>query len=141
MEPALHYLDTNVLIAIIEPVAPLTKSQAAFLERLSSGEAAAVASEFALAECLVKPYAEANRKAIDAYLLLFNASRALAVMAVTREILVHAAQLRARSKISLPDAIHVATAEVAGCRVFVSEDRRIRPAEPMRLTRWTDFSA
>lgn len=139
MQPALHYLDTNVLIAIIEPVAPLTAGQSYFLERLTSGEAAAVTSEFSLAECLVKPYAEKNQKAIDAYLALFESRRALVAVAVTREILLHAAQLRALSKVSLPDTIHVATAEVAGCSVFITEDRRIRPAQPMELSRWTDF--
>ncbi len=73
---------------------------------------------------------------LDVYLALFSAPSALMVMAITREILIDAAQLRAGSKMSFPDAIHVSTAHAARCSVFVTEDRRIRLDGPMALSRW-----
>lgn len=136
MEPRFHYLDTNVLIAIIEPVMPLTDAQSRFITRLDRGEAFAITSEVALSECLVKPFADGHQPVIDAYLSLFESQRGLAVMSVTREILINAARLRGAFRLSLPDAIHVATAEAAECAVFVTEDRRIRTPS-MRQTSWT----
>ena len=54
--PPVHYLDTNVLIAIIDGRDQLTSSQFNFLRRLETGEALAATSEITLAECLIKPY-------------------------------------------------------------------------------------
>jgi len=132
----LYYLDTNVLIAIVELVASLEAGQMAFLEKLARGEAAAITSELSLSECLVKPIADNNQRAIDAYLALFSEPSALMVMTITREILTDAARRRAESKISLADAIHVSTAHAAGCSVFITEDRRIKCGGSMLLERW-----
>jgi predicted nucleic acid-binding protein len=133
----LYYLDTNVLIAIAESPTSLETGQMAFLDKLARGEAAALTSEASLSECLVKPFADNNQHAIDIYLALFSAPSALMVMAITREILIDAARLRARSKMSFPDAVHVSTAHAACCSVFVTEDRRIRLDGPMALSRWS----
>jgi predicted nucleic acid-binding protein len=137
----LYYLDTNVLIAIVEPVASLEAGQVAFLDKLARGEASALTSELSLSECLVKPIADNNQRAIDAYLALFSEPSALMVMAVTREILIDAARRRAESKMPLPDAIHVSTAHAAGCSAFITEDRRIRFGGSMLLSRWIGIDA
>ena len=141
MDLPLYYLDTNVLIAIVEPVASLEAGQMAFLDKLARGEAAALTSELSLSECLVKPIADNNQRATDAYLALFAEPSALLVIAVTREILIDAARRRAESKMPLPDAIHVSTAHAAGCSVFITEDRRIRSGRSMLLSRWIGIDA
>lgn len=140
MDLPLYYLDTNVLIAIVEPVAPLEAGQIAFLDKLARGEAAAITSELSLSECLVKPIADNNQRAIDAYFALFSEPSALMIMTITREILTDAARRRAESKISLADAIHVSTAHAAGCSVFITEDRRIKFGGSMLLARWTGIT-
>ena len=136
MEPRFHYLDTNVLIAIIEPVVPLTNAQSLFLERIDRGEFFALTSELALSECLVKPFADGDQRVIDAYHSLFESHTGLAVMSVSRDILVNAARLRARHRTSLPDAIHISTAELARCEVFVTDDRRIRTPAGLPARSW-----
>ena len=138
METPLHYLDTNVLIAIVEPVRSLSRKQSAFLHAVERGQATVITSEFALAECLVKPYADDNEKTAEAYISLFNSGRELIVVPVTQDVLLRAARVRAKSRMSLPDAIHVATAEIVGCTVFVTEDQGIRVNSPMRLSKWMD---
>lgn len=139
MEPRFHYLDTNVLIAIIEPVMPLNDTQAQFLARLDGGEAFAVTSEIALSECLVKPFADGEQHVIDAYFTLFESQRGLAVLSVTREVLIEAAQLRASLRMSLPDAIHVSTARIVECEVFVTDDRRIRTPAGLSMRSWNEI--
>ena len=135
--PALHYLDSNVLIALIEPVAARTAGQADFIAKFDRGEFFAVASELALSECLVKPLADGNAHTAAAYHDLFSASSSLLVMGVTRAILVAAANLRARSRLKLPDAIHLATATEAECIAFVTNDRDFKAAEaPFDIVRW-----
>jgi len=133
---ASYYLDTNVLIAIVEAAGPLTKEQSGFIARIDAGEHIAIASELALSECLVKPIADANEAAIRAYLALFDGGHTLAVMAVSRDILVEAARLRAVSRMKLADAIHFATALAASCSVFMTDDSGIRPTSDLIMQSW-----
>lgn len=137
--PLLHYLDTNVLISILDGKEPLAEPQAEFVRRLDAGEARAVTSELTLAECLVLPYARNDKKLIARYLLFMEGRSQFPVLPVSRAVLVRAAGLRAESRIHLPDAIHVATAEIADCDIFVTDDNRIKPDKPMRRSRWADF--
>jgi len=137
---AAYYLDTNVLIALIEPTGPLTERQADFVAKLDHGEASAVASEVALAECLVKPLSDLNTKAIEAYHALFSKPSTLIAMPVTRNILISAATLRAVTRLRLPDAIHLATAQEAGCTAFVTNDPDFVSVAGMQIVRWSDLN-
>jgi predicted nucleic acid-binding protein len=128
-------LDTNVLISIIDGRDPLTRSQFAFLQRLEDGKALAATSEVTLAECLIKPYGYNDGPLVARYLVFLQNRPELAVVPVSRDILIRAAMHRAMSRIKLPDAILLATAEFAGCTIFLSEDRRIRPVKPIRLAK------
>lgn len=118
---------------------PLNDAQAQFLARLDGGEVFAVTSEIALSECLVKPFADGEQHVIDAYFTLFESQRRLAVLSVTREVLVEAAQLRASLRMSLSDAIHVSTARIVECEVFVTDDRRIRTPAGLSMRSWNEI--
>jgi predicted nucleic acid-binding protein len=48
------------------------------------------------------------------------------LIAITHAILEQAASLRARTTIKTPDAIHAATALLAGCALFVTNDSAFR---------------
>jgi len=62
-------------------------------------------------------------------------SRFLALQPVSRSVLFETVALRATKatgKLKLPDAIHLATAILGGCRLFVSRDRAIPMPTGMR---------
>ncbi|MBB4003536.1 type II toxin-antitoxin system VapC family toxin [Aurantimonas endophytica] len=132
------YLDTNVLIALVEPVAPLTPNQRVFVEQIDAGALIAVTSEIALAECLVKPLTDAVAHTVRAYYALFASQSWLAVMSVSRAVLVEAAALRAAHRMALPDAIHVASARLAEASAFVTDDRRL-PVPAVEKLGWSDM--
>ncbi|EBU8132015.1 VapC toxin family PIN domain ribonuclease [Salmonella enterica subsp. enterica serovar Java] len=131
------YLDANVLIALIEASLPLTDGQAAFVANIDSGKIVAVTSELALAECLVKPLADSNVKAVEAYNQLFSEAGNLSVRPVSRAILTSAAALRAATRLKLPDAIHLATANEAGCSEFVTADSDFKAVGCVAVRNWT----
>lgn len=134
---AFLYLDTNILIALVEPVAALTPGQADLLERMERGDFVGLTSELALSECLVKPIADDNARAQAAYHDLFSARSSLLVFAVTRDVLVSAAALRAGVRLKLPDAIHLATAIQSGCTAFLTNDSDFKPGGlPVEIRRW-----
>lgn len=104
------------------------------LQQVATGAVRAVTSEVALAEVLVKPFKDEDRRVIADYDALFHDDAFLEVVPVSREILRHSAASRAAIGNKGMDAIHVATAEVAECTVFLSSDLRLRlPQTLIRL--------
>ena len=134
------YLDTNALIAILEKTGDLDEAQRDFVDTIDEGGIEAVTSELTLAECLVKPIADRDEPLIRAYLTLLAADSALMrVAGVSRPVLLEAARIRAGAGVKLPDAIHVASAHLGGCEVFISNDRRLASACPMEFKLWSEM--
>lgn len=125
------YLDSNVFIYLIEsPVAkyPLLFK---FMQLVEQGSISAVTSDLTFGELLVKPYAE-DAALANTYFELSSNSHVLKLAPVNREIILHAARLRSLKKgLKLPDAIHLATAEHAGCDAVLTNDRDLVPRAPM----------
>lgn len=130
------YFDTNVVIAIIEGTGPLSPAQAAILNAIDEDRLPALTSELTLAECLVKPFAERNAVAIEAFLSFLDGRPSFPTMPVTRDLLLDAARLRAETRLRLPDAIHMVTATRFGCRCFLTEDRDMKPAAGLGIISW-----
>ena len=120
------YLDSNVVITILEHIAPLNQSQKRFIEALETGRISGVSSQLTLAECLVKPMRETNEDAIEAVLQFLENQEHIELVPVSRDILVKAAEIRAIAGLKLPDAIHLASAVAANCQIFLSDDKGIR---------------
>jgi predicted nucleic acid-binding protein len=134
-----YYLDTNVVISVVEAAGHLAETQTRFIAGIDGESIAALTSELTLAECLVKPFADKNAAAVEAYLLFLNGRRNLPVVPINRHILIVAARLRTELGVKLPDAIHIATAEAAECTVFLTNDRGIRLPGEMKLKLWNEI--
>jgi predicted nucleic acid-binding protein len=92
-------------------------------------------SDFTLAELLVIPLRQSNDKLVVAYEEFFASEEIIEAVAVDRPVLRRSAEIRARLGNRAPDAIHVATAVMCDCSVFVSDDQRIRlPSGLLRLS-------
>ena len=97
-------------------------------------------SELSIAECLVEPLRAGSSPRTDTedamrranwYRTAIDVDGAIAAVAISRDILERASELRARHRsIKLPDAIHLASAEMAGVEAFITRDSR--------LARWFD---
>lgn len=117
------YLDANFIIRLVESE---DDSILFVLEQAAAGIVTLITSELTLAEVLVGPVRERDRRLIRDYEDMFADADLLEVQPVNRPILVRSAELRAALGNKLPDSIHVATAIGAACEVFLSSDRRIR---------------
>jgi predicted nucleic acid-binding protein len=100
---------------------------------IDKGQLSAVTSELTLAEVLVKPLADHNDDLCRLYETTLWTSRGLSVLPVTRAILRGAAQLRASTNVRLPDAIHLATANAAGCDSFLTNDQQLQSRTTLRV--------
>lgn len=120
----LIYLDTNILIQLFESGYEDRKIIRGLIAAAKSKSF--VTSELTLAESLVEPLRNRDVQLVNLYENWTISNQVLEVVPVQREILRHAAILRAqRRSLKLPDAIHLATALEAGCDVFLTNEKRL----------------
>ena len=135
------YLDTNVIVALIEGPRADSNGLNTFMDAVwSHGGVNVVTSELSFAELLVLPYRNRNTDNIDQYIRLFSDRDRLDLIPVGRPILDIAAVLRATSgRLKLPDAIHLATACASNCPHFLTFDRDFKDLIPMQHPLFQDI--
>lgn len=116
------YLDANVFIYALNAFPAFEGELAALFAAIDAGEVRCVTSQLTLAELLVKPFREGDQKAAASCRRTVTDRPGLRVGPVTLDVLVEAAKQRAAHNLRLPDAIHVATARLAGCAAFLTND-------------------
>ncbi|MCW6507383.1 type II toxin-antitoxin system VapC family toxin [Hyphomicrobiales bacterium BP6-180914] len=96
------------------------------LKAIETGDLRGVTSEITLAELLLKLIVDGETELISLYKHLFSDHNVFDAVPTGLEILSEAARIRAgRMSIKLPDAIHLATAQHAGCFAILTNDRRL----------------
>lgn len=119
------YLETNFFIKAVEGTAEASAAPKRLIEVLRARPGIAVTSEITFAETLAPPKrADALPLHIKrrAYLDLLLWSGFIALIPVSRDILIETADLRAAARLKLPDAIHLVSAVRGKCRYLVSAD-------------------
>jgi predicted nucleic acid-binding protein len=134
------YLNTNILIYWIEGFSTGAAELQELFDAFAEGRLTGVTSELTLAEVLVRPIADGKHHARVAYERAVRDSAEFAVLPVSREILIRAAGIRARDKLKLPDAIHVATAEFSHCTTFLTNDARLKRLAGFRVVVLSEVS-
>ncbi len=136
------YLDTNVVIAIVEGREDLRVQVECLFEAIGAQQALAITSQLTWAESLVLPLRNHDTTLKNRFDGLFCELTGLEVKPVDLGVLMTAAQLRADLGVKMPDAIHLATALMTGCEGVLSEDRRMPslpnlPVQPLHGWRFT----
>jgi predicted nucleic acid-binding protein len=128
------YIDANVFIAAFETRSARSDHAWWILRAIEADEFVAVTSELTLAEILVGPMRDGDDELVDHYCDILASGDGLEVAAVDRKVLIEAAMLRSMTRsLKLPDAIHVATGRLRGCRFIISDDRRLPSAPGLAL--------
>ena len=120
------YFDANIFIYLVEGYARFQKSLDDISESLLRQEVEIFTSEVTLCEVLVAPLRDKKSELVVLYRQFIENSGAFTLLPTARETFVRASLIRARERLKLADAIHVATAVEAGCSAFVSNDQGIK---------------
>ena len=115
------YLDTAPVIYTVEQVPILSELVDV---RLSVPDLVLVASDLTRLECRVKPLREDNIRLLIEYDAFFDGAVA-EIVALSREVIDRATEIRAQYGFKTPDAIHLAVAANANCEVFLTNDHRL----------------
>ena len=118
-------LDTCVFIYFMEANQNYLPALDPVFEKVDSGDLLAVTSMLTLLETLVVPYRVGDRDLADRYESFLTGSRGLTCQPIVNSTLKAAAMIRARTGTRTPDAVQLATAIQAGCKSFVTNDRRL----------------
>lgn len=123
-------LDTNVLIYLLDNVQPYRELAGQVLHMMDRGLIVASISTIVEAEMLVRPIRDRNRRAQETIELFLRNSPNLVLRGVDRAVAKRAAEVRAASRLRLPDAIVVATAIEERCDVLIGNDRAMSRGLP-----------
>jgi predicted nucleic acid-binding protein len=116
-------IDTCVWIYHLESHPRFGGPAGQVLSAVQSGVCHAVSSELTLMELIAGPLYKDRQDIADEYELLLTHFPNLTLFPVTRDVLLSAARIRARSGLRTPDAIILASAHHAGAQLLVSNDR------------------
>ena len=133
-------IDTSVWIYHFEQHPQLAAPAGRVIGALEEGRFRGIASELTLLELTVRPLQLARQDIADEYELLLDYFPNLELVAISREILLDAAALRARQKLRTPDAIQIATGLQAGTTLAVTNDKAWRTVPLLETMILTDLA-
>ena len=121
----LIYIDASSLIYSVERVEPYRTLLEPMWQEVQDGNVTIVSSPLLVLEALVKPLRDGNVGIETQYRELF-ASNAVRLLDASYQVFEEAASIRAETGLRTPDAIHAATALLAECTLFVTNDTDFR---------------
>jgi len=133
-------LDTSTFIYLIEKHPVFFGAVAPIFQAIDGGDVQAVTSVLSLLEVLVKPLETQATALADDFRAAVSASPNLRVVDVDRQIAERAAAIRAAHGYRTPDALHLATADVVGADVFVSNDARLLSFGAVQVVTMADLA-
>ncbi len=116
------YVDTNAIIYRVELIEPYLTASAPLWDALDQGTVQVETSELTLLEVLVKPPRDGNAALVALFRSVLLGTAGLRCLPVSLRVLERAADLGARHGLKTPDAIHAATALIAGSVLLVTND-------------------
>lgn len=117
------YLDSCIVIYAVEDDS--ARGEAVRQRLADTGDEAVAITPLVMLECLVAPLRDDDLALVDHYRRAFEQFRVLDCGAPEH---LRAAELRARQGLRTPDAIHLATAQLSGCRELWTNDARLAVA-------------
>ena len=132
-------VDTAVFIYFIQEHRDYLPLIEPIFRRTDEGARELVTSVLTLLEVLVVPYRTGDRSLADRYEALLTRSRGIRMIDLGRDQLRMAAQLRGATGVKTPDALQLVAALSAGCKTFLTNDRRLPRIPGLRVLQLTSY--
>jgi len=117
------YVDSAPLIYYVEENAAYLDKMRKIIRIIDQTDLLAYSSVLTLAEVLVLPLKQRDQQLVQAYREILLSGDDYELIAVTPEIAVSAAEIRARYGLGTPDSLHVASAVATHCDAMLTNDR------------------
>jgi predicted nucleic acid-binding protein len=117
------YVDTNVFIYFLERHERYFDGVAPFFQLFNDGQSIACTGDAVVAETLYKPNQINDALRVSEFKEFFNNDEFITVLPHTTKAFELAAALAPQRSMKLIDALHYATAALAGCKFFLTNDQ------------------
>ncbi len=134
------FLDTAPVIYHVEGISAYQLLTDAIFQRISNGALEAITSPITLTECLVLPYRSGNTTLIQRFRQVITQGINTSYTRIDG-VAEEAAKLRAKYKVSLPDAYQVAAAVASGCDALLSNDTALKQVTEILVLVLKDLEA
>ena len=131
-ESGVVYVDAQILIYTVERFPAYIDALLPLWQASRTGQLEIVTSELSVLEVMVGPMQTGNQHLIDAYERLVTGTE-IRLVPVDMTVLMAAARLRAETSLRTPDAIHAATAALANCETFITNDLAFRSLRSLNV--------
>ncbi len=126
-------LDTAPIIYFVEANPRYDNVVGAIFKRIADGEIEAVTSIITLTEVLVHPLKHQRTDLQNQYRNLLTNSAHFTIHAIDEQIAEQSAILRIRHNIRTPDALQIATVLAADCDAFLTNDKKLRRVNDLKI--------
>ena len=133
------FLDTAPIIYFIENHPQFSDIVEVFIEQLDQGNIQGIISPVTIAECLVNPLKNKDQKLQQDFVDFMLRQKSIRLKETDVNISIKAAQITANYNLKLPDALQVATAIIAGCDSFLTNDKKLSRISELQILVISDF--
>ena len=135
------YFDASPIIFSVEKIEPYVSILKPIWRSAQVGNLSLIGSELLLLETLVKPIQKKDTALEESFRDLLQRSREFRLLPINTSVIEMAARLRATVNLKTPDAIHAATALIAGCALFITHDPIFRRVSELNVSVLSDVIA
>jgi len=138
IDDALHqvqtiFLDSAPVVYYIERNSEFFARARLFFQQINDGRVMAVTSPITVAECLYYPYKQAHTSLIQAFQSLLIQGPNTHFIPINAQIADQSAQLRAHYNLGFADALQIATALQAHCDAFLTNDKKLKRVQNIKV--------
>lgn len=127
------YFDTNPFIYFVEEHDIFYEAIKPIFQMVNDDIVLAFTSEFTLTEVLIKPHRDKDQATIESFEGLLIESGYFSLLGADKDTFLAAAKIGGETIMRTPDAIHMATAIENKCDFFITNDKRIRDYQKVKV--------
>lgn len=127
------YVDSAPLIYYVEENIAYIDQMEYILDIVDNASIEVVSSVLTLTEVLVAPIRAGAHQVAQRYRTILMNRETCTLVAISENIAIEAASIRARYRINTPDALHIASAIVSGCDAFLTNDHKLRVVQELNV--------
>lgn len=135
------YVDTNIFIYFFERHTRFFGAVLPFFELFNAGQSLAHTGDAVVAEALYKPYQAGDALRVGEFKSFFAQEEFVTVLSHTKKVFELAAELAPKRGMKLIDALHYATAVLAGCKFFLTNDQGFASSDVLEVIQLRDVIA